>query len=210
MADSLPRSAVSCLTAIAQHHGLQVNPGRLVDEFALLPKGSLLDAGMGTTSFSGIGDTVCALQDGDGIAVTTADDITRKMMLTLVADRARVYESPGGDFRFRDVNPRRQAQLEIQMSIDAKATAAAEIREALTNDPAVTSVDYVDHQQAYKQFRRDFGDEPGVLDAPRPGNFPESFRVAVKPGADVEAFAQRYERRPGVEYIQRAYDVCEY
>lgn len=35
MADSLPRSAVSCLTAIAQHHGLQVNPGRLVDEFAL-------------------------------------------------------------------------------------------------------------------------------------------------------------------------------
>lgn len=35
MDSSPPRSAVSCLTAIAQHHGLQVNPGRLVDEFAL-------------------------------------------------------------------------------------------------------------------------------------------------------------------------------
>lgn len=35
MSDQLTRSAVFCLTAIAQNHGLQVNPGRLIDEFAL-------------------------------------------------------------------------------------------------------------------------------------------------------------------------------
>lgn len=35
MPDQPPRSAVSCLTAIAQNHGLQVSPGRLIDEFAL-------------------------------------------------------------------------------------------------------------------------------------------------------------------------------
>jgi ATP-binding cassette subfamily B protein len=35
MQTRFPHTAVQCLTAIAQHHGLQVNPERLLDEFAL-------------------------------------------------------------------------------------------------------------------------------------------------------------------------------
>ncbi|KQQ31081.1 peptidase C39 [Duganella sp. Leaf126] len=35
MQDKFPHTAVQCLTAIAQHHGLQINPERLVDEYAL-------------------------------------------------------------------------------------------------------------------------------------------------------------------------------
>jgi ATP-binding cassette subfamily B protein len=35
MADKYSHSVVQCLTAIAQHHGLQVNPDRLIDEYAL-------------------------------------------------------------------------------------------------------------------------------------------------------------------------------
>jgi ATP-binding cassette subfamily B protein len=35
MARSFPHSVVQCLTAIAQHHGVQVNPDRLIDEYAL-------------------------------------------------------------------------------------------------------------------------------------------------------------------------------
>ena len=33
--NSLPTRFVQCLTAIAQHHGLQVNPERLIEEFSL-------------------------------------------------------------------------------------------------------------------------------------------------------------------------------
>jgi len=35
MSDKFPHTAVQCLTAIAQHHGVQVNPERLVEDFAL-------------------------------------------------------------------------------------------------------------------------------------------------------------------------------
>ena len=35
MAEQKPHSVVQCLTAIAQHHGLQVNPERLIEEHAL-------------------------------------------------------------------------------------------------------------------------------------------------------------------------------
>jgi subfamily B ATP-binding cassette protein HlyB/CyaB len=35
MQSNFPHTAVQCLTAIAQHHGLQINPERLIDEYAL-------------------------------------------------------------------------------------------------------------------------------------------------------------------------------
>lgn len=35
MADKFQHSVIQCLTAIAQHHGIQINPERLIDEYAL-------------------------------------------------------------------------------------------------------------------------------------------------------------------------------
>ncbi|HEY8034428.1 MAG TPA: cysteine peptidase family C39 domain-containing protein, partial [Methylobacter sp.] len=35
MSDKFPHTTIQCLTAIAQHHGLQVNPERLIQEYAL-------------------------------------------------------------------------------------------------------------------------------------------------------------------------------
>jgi len=35
MHDKFPHTVIQCLTAIAQHHGLQINPERLIDEYAL-------------------------------------------------------------------------------------------------------------------------------------------------------------------------------
>ena len=35
MPDKFPHTVVQCLTAIAQHHGLQVNPERVIDDYAL-------------------------------------------------------------------------------------------------------------------------------------------------------------------------------
>ncbi|GGC99912.1 peptidase domain-containing ABC transporter [Undibacterium terreum] len=35
MQEKFPHSVIQCLTAIAQHHGLQINPERLIDDYAL-------------------------------------------------------------------------------------------------------------------------------------------------------------------------------
>ena len=40
MHDKFPHTAIQCLTAIAQHHGLQINPERLIDDYALRAAGS--------------------------------------------------------------------------------------------------------------------------------------------------------------------------
>lgn len=45
MQEKFPHTVVQCLTAVAQHHGLQINPERLIDEYALKaeePKPTLL------------------------------------------------------------------------------------------------------------------------------------------------------------------------
>ena len=45
MQEKFPHTVVQCLTAVAQHHGLQINPERLIDEYALKseePPSSLL------------------------------------------------------------------------------------------------------------------------------------------------------------------------
>ena len=35
MLDKYPHTSIQCLTAIAQHHGLQINPERIIQEYAL-------------------------------------------------------------------------------------------------------------------------------------------------------------------------------
>ncbi|MBB3117519.1 peptidase domain-containing ABC transporter [Pseudoduganella violacea] len=35
MSEKFPHTAIQCLTAVAQHHGLQINPERLIDDYAL-------------------------------------------------------------------------------------------------------------------------------------------------------------------------------
>src|SRR6476469_3066249 len=35
MTDKFPHTAIQCVSAIAQHHGLQINPERLIDDYAL-------------------------------------------------------------------------------------------------------------------------------------------------------------------------------
>lgn len=45
MQEKFPHTVVQCLTAVAQHHGLQINPERLIDEYALKaeePKSTLV------------------------------------------------------------------------------------------------------------------------------------------------------------------------
>ena len=35
MQAKFPHTVIQCITAIAQHHGLQINPERLIDDYAL-------------------------------------------------------------------------------------------------------------------------------------------------------------------------------
>jgi ATP-binding cassette, subfamily B, bacterial HlyB/CyaB len=90
MSDKFPHTVVQCLTAIAQHHGLQVNPERLIDDYALgaeEPGAALLlrmaaDLGLkakvgkldwdGLLSQSGVYPLLARLDNGNAVIVVGA------------------------------------------------------------------------------------------------------------------------------------------
>ena len=110
MADSFPHTAVQCLTAIAQHHGLQVNPERLVHDYALgaeEPAQALFlrmaaDIGLkakaermdwdGLVALQGVFPLVARLSNGNSVIVIGArrepDGEARIAVLDPLADKA--------------------------------------------------------------------------------------------------------------------------
>lgn len=92
MSQPFPHTVVQCLAAIAQHHGLQINPERLIDEYALgaeEPTQSLVlrmanDIGLkakaqmlsweALSALSGVFPVLARLSDGRGVIVVGVRD----------------------------------------------------------------------------------------------------------------------------------------
>ncbi|SFV13466.1 peptidase domain-containing ABC transporter [Pseudoduganella namucuonensis] len=111
MRDKFPHTAIQCLTAIAQHHGLQINPERLIDDYALGAEepgnGVLLriasDIGLKAKATKlgwealqqqgGVFPLMARLNDGNMIIVVGAQDDAhggKLAVLNPVADNAQV------------------------------------------------------------------------------------------------------------------------
>lgn len=87
MQAKFPHTVIQCITAIAQHHGLQINPERLIDDYALKaeePNGALLlritnDIGLkskidklswqGLLAQGGVFPLMARMRDGNGVIV---------------------------------------------------------------------------------------------------------------------------------------------
>jgi ATP-binding cassette subfamily B protein len=119
MHDKFPHTAIQCLTAIAQHHGLQINPERLIDEYALgaeEPRDTLLlrianDIGLkakaghltweGLTAQEGVFPLMARLQDGNMVIVVGVKrdgDSTMAAVLNPVNSQAGIVLVPQADF----------------------------------------------------------------------------------------------------------------
>ncbi len=53
--------------------------------------------------------------------------------------------------------------------------------------PEVVSVDFVDHEEAYREFKRQFCDAPDLIAATRPESLPEWFTVMLRAPSDFPA-----------------------
>ncbi len=112
MQEKFPHTVIQCITAIAQHHGLQVNPERLIDDYALQseePRNSLLlticgDNGMkakvdkltwdGLLHQNGVFPFMARLNNGNAVIVVgaraEAEGEGRVAILDPLEDRAAV------------------------------------------------------------------------------------------------------------------------
>lgn len=121
MPAAFPHTAVQCLTAIAQHHGLRVNPERLIDEYALgaeEPRPALLlrmaqDIGLkaklqklaweGLLAQDGVFPLMARLNGGNMVIVVAVQpqEGGRVALIDPMAGKAEVILAPGGQFRER-------------------------------------------------------------------------------------------------------------
>ncbi|WP_296002924.1 peptidase domain-containing ABC transporter [Rugamonas sp.] len=123
MHDKFPHTAIQCLTAIAQHHGLQINPERLIDDYALAaaePGNDLLlriaaDIGLKAKSDrltwsrllaqGGVFPLMARLDDGNMVIVvginSGADGESQIALLNPIAENAAVVMATRAEFGAR-------------------------------------------------------------------------------------------------------------
>jgi hypothetical protein len=136
---------------------------------------------------------LCALQTRDGYAVeaTTFGTDIRPGLTVSLAGKATVYDAPGG-FGY---------DADVFMKIGASAKDTDAVRSALQSDPVVETFQFVSPTDAYAIFKKDFANQPALVESTKPGDLPASFRILLEPGRSKTAFEARYRSATGVDMI---------
>ncbi len=92
-------------------------------------------------------------------------------------------------------------ELEIFMKVGAPKQAVQTVETNLKNDPNVKSYVYLDQAAAYAIFKKDFADQPALVESTKPSDLPESFRVAPKQAQDTAVLASAYKDQPNVDTV---------
>jgi hypothetical protein len=136
---------------------------------------------------------VCALSTNDGYVVDAAvpdTDISSDLQRALTG-KATVY----------DESARFGADYEIFMQVGIAPEYSLAVQDQLAADPAVAGFRYLNTTDAYVIFKKDFADQPALVQSTKPSDLPESFRVIVKPGHVVANVSRRYAHLDGVGSI---------
>ena len=95
-------------------------------------------------------------------------------------------------------------ELEIFMNVDATDGQVQAVQRQLSNDPDVRSFRYLTKQDALKEFRRLFRDQPDLVNSVDAASLPSSFRVAPVRAELTQVVADRFESQPGVDEVKTA------
>ena len=95
-------------------------------------------------------------------------------------------------------------ELEIFMNVDATDGQVQAVQRQLSNDPDVRSYRYLTKEDALKEFRRLFRDQPDLVNSVDAASLPSSFRVAPVRAELTQVVADRFESQPGVDEVKTA------
>ena len=95
-------------------------------------------------------------------------------------------------------------ELEIFMNVDATDGQVQAVQRQLANDPDVRSYRYLTKEDALKEFRRLFRDQPDLVNSVDAASLPSSFRVAPVRAELTQVVADRFESQPGVDEVKTA------
>jgi cell division transport system permease protein len=92
-------------------------------------------------------------------------------------------------------------ELEIFMQVKASDKQIAAVREQLGADPSVKTFRFLNHQDAYNEFKKLFADQQVLVENQTPAGLPTSFRVTPKAPQLTSTIGNEFNNVPGVDQI---------
>jgi hypothetical protein len=89
--------------------------------------------------------------------------------------------------------------IEVFMNVKATDQQILEVHNELARDPDIAGYRFLDHADAYREFKRLFADQPVLIQHETPAGLPTSFRLTIRSGVAGNRVATRYERVSGVD-----------
>jgi cell division transport system permease protein len=101
---------------------------------------------------------------------------------------------------------RHGVELEIFMNVNATQQQISDMRDALHAEPHIRpgGIRFLNHEDAYKEFKRIFRDNPDLVKNIGPDDLPTSFRIAPTDAKYTELIADEFRNRPSVDTVVTA------
>jgi cell division transport system permease protein len=92
-------------------------------------------------------------------------------------------------------------EVSIFLANEVTEEQRANLDSALKSDPLVENVIYESKDEAYNKFKTMYQDAPDLVNAVKPGQLPESFRVKLKNPEEYQAIFDKYKDTEGIDEI---------
>ncbi|MDG4820884.1 permease-like cell division protein FtsX [Asanoa sp. WMMD1127] len=131
------------------------------------------------------------------VTMTVAMIITMAVSLTMLGASGLIYT------QVKDMKAYYYDKIEVAIFLKPEITddQRSSLEGALKADPLVREVIYESKDQAFTKFQEMFADVPAVVDAVKPGQLPESFRVGLKNPEQYQQVREAYVGKDGVDQI---------
>ncbi|MEV4200244.1 permease-like cell division protein FtsX [Micromonospora globbae] len=131
------------------------------------------------------------------VTMTIAMIITMAVSLTMLGASGLMYRQVNDmkDLYYKNI------QVSIFLSQEVTDQQRTDLETQLKSDPLVKEVLYVNKDEAYKRFQEMYQDAPDLVNAVKPDQLPESFRIKLVNPEQYKNIYDQYKDTAGVDEI---------
>ncbi|MEU0153365.1 permease-like cell division protein FtsX [Micromonospora fulviviridis] len=131
------------------------------------------------------------------VTMTLAMIITMAVSLFMLGGSGLLYQKVGDmkDLYYENV------QVSIFLKTDVNEQQRTDLETKLKADPMIKEVTYVNKDEAYKRFQQMYADAPDLVNAVKPDQLPESFRLTLVNPEEYKKIYDEYKTSEGIDTI---------
>ncbi|MFD6562753.1 permease-like cell division protein FtsX [Micromonospora profundi] len=131
------------------------------------------------------------------VTMTIAMIITMAVSLTMLGASGLMYRQVDDmkDLYYKNI------EVSIFLNQEVSEQQRTDLNAQLDGDPLVKSVIYVNKDEAYKKFQEMYQDAPDLVNAVKPDQLPESFRLKLNNPEQYKDIYDKYKDTEGVDEI---------